>query len=72
MAYASQSTSPRQTGLFSRLQRLRDALNTVMQQRAVYSRTLQELQALSNRELADLGIHRSEIPRIAAEAAFKD
>ncbi len=71
MAYASQSTAPRPTGFFARLNGLRDALNTVKQRRAVYSRTLQELQALSNRELADLGIHRSEIPRIAAEAAFK-
>ncbi|MCC1482234.1 DUF1127 domain-containing protein [Roseibaca sp. Y0-43] len=42
-----------------------------MQQRAVYNRTARELHALSDRELGDLGIHRSEIPRIAAEAAFK-
>ncbi|CUX80619.1 MAG: protein with domain of unknown function DUF1127 [Roseibaca calidilacus] len=71
MTYASETTAPRQTGLLARLQGFRDTLQTVMQQRAVYARTVQELQALSNRELADLGIHRSEIPRIAAEAAFK-
>jgi len=34
-----------------------------------YSRTLQELEALSTRELADLGISRSDIPRLAREAA---
>jgi uncharacterized protein YjiS (DUF1127 family) len=71
MAYASQNTVLRQSRLVARLHGLRDMLHTVLQQRAVYNRTLQELQALSNRELADLGIHRSEIPRIAAEAAFK-
>jgi uncharacterized protein YjiS (DUF1127 family) len=34
-----------------------------------YSRTLQELERLNNRELADLGISRSDIPRLAREAA---
>lgn len=34
-----------------------------------YSRTMQELQSLSNRELADLGISRVDIPRLAREAA---
>ncbi len=39
-------------------------------QRRAYNRTLRELQALSNRDLADLGFHYSEIPRIAREAAY--
>jgi uncharacterized protein YjiS (DUF1127 family) len=34
-----------------------------------YSRTVSELEALSNRELADLGIMRTDISRIAREAA---
>jgi uncharacterized protein YjiS (DUF1127 family) len=34
-----------------------------------YSRTVTELQALTNRELADLGIARADIQRIAREAA---
>jgi uncharacterized protein YjiS (DUF1127 family) len=34
-----------------------------------YSRTVSELNALSNRELADLGISRSDISRIAKDAA---
>lgn len=33
-----------------------------------YSRTVSELEALSNRELSDLGFARSDIPRIAREA----
>ncbi|WP_255435669.1 DUF1127 domain-containing protein [Paracoccus sp. S1E-3] len=38
--------------------------------RAVYRQTVSELSNLSNRELADLGIHRSMITRIATEAAW--
>ena len=37
--------------------------------RRIYRTTLRELSALSNRELADLGLHRSELKRIAWEAA---
>ncbi len=33
-----------------------------------YSRTVTELEALSNRDLADLGINRYDINRIAREA----
>ncbi len=36
----------------------------------VYRTTVQELNNLSGRELADLGIHRAEIKRIAYEAAY--
>jgi uncharacterized protein YjiS (DUF1127 family) len=34
-----------------------------------YSRTVSELSHLSNRELADLGLSRADIPRIAREAS---
>ena len=34
-----------------------------------YNRTVSELQALTNRELADLGIARADIGRIARQAA---
>jgi uncharacterized protein YjiS (DUF1127 family) len=34
-----------------------------------YSRTVNELNALSNRDLADLGIARGDISRIARESA---
>ncbi|AML53273.1 DUF1127 domain-containing protein [Falsihalocynthiibacter arcticus] len=36
----------------------------------VYRTTFNELNALSNRDLADLGMHRSMIKRIAIEAAY--
>lgn len=34
-----------------------------------YNRTVSELESLTNRDLADLGLSRSDIPRIAREAA---
>ena len=36
----------------------------------VYRQTFNELSALSDRELADLGVARSEIARVAFEAAY--
>lgn len=40
------------------------------QRRKVFRETLSELKALSSRDLADLGINRSMITRVAAEAAY--
>lgn len=71
MAYANNTTDLRSTGLMALFQGLRASVAKGLQQRAVYNQTTRELQALTNRELADLGIHRSEIPRIAADAALK-
>ena len=36
----------------------------------VYRQTLNELTALTDRDLADLGLHRGEIDRIARDAAY--
>ena len=57
-----------QLGLGARIHALREVLQRYAARRAVYRRTVDELQANSDRELADLGFHRSEIPRIAQEA----
>ncbi len=38
--------------------------------RKVYRTTYNELNALTDRDLADLGIHRAMIKRIALEAAY--
>lgn len=35
---------------------------------SMYNRTVRELQSLTNRELADLGISRADIGRIARDA----
>ncbi|AUH35391.1 hypothetical protein CUV01_11325 [Paracoccus tegillarcae] len=37
---------------------------------AVYRQTIRELNSLTERDLSDLGIHRSMIRRIALEAAY--
>jgi uncharacterized protein YjiS (DUF1127 family) len=41
-----------------------------LERRRVYNRTVRELRALSSRELADLGLTREMITRVALEAAF--
>ncbi|NIZ15374.1 DUF1127 domain-containing protein [Phaeobacter sp. HF9A] len=40
------------------------------EQHRIYRQTLSELSALSNRELADLGLHRSMLKSVALEAAY--
>lgn len=45
-------------------------LREALARRKVYRDTLRELKSLSSRELADLGIHRSMITRVATEAAY--
>lgn len=40
------------------------------QRRKIFRQTVRELSALSNRELADLGMHHSMITRVAHEAAY--
>lgn len=37
---------------------------------SIYRKSVNELRALSNRELADLGLSRSMIKRVALEAAY--
>lgn len=39
-------------------------------QHRVYRTTLDELKALSERELADLGLHRSQLEDVARSAAY--
>lgn len=40
-----------------------------LRQHSRYSETVRELQRMSNRELSDLGIARSDIARVARQAA---
>ncbi|MCB1332130.1 MAG: DUF1127 domain-containing protein [Roseivivax sp.] len=48
---------------------LRARIADYFSRRRVFRTTLRELQALSDRELADLGLHRSMLRRIAQQAA---
>lgn len=45
-------------------------IRLAMERRAIFARTVRELNALTDRELADLGIARASITGIAREAAF--
>ena len=69
MAYAHTNQIAR-GGLMARLVLLKDGIATAVHQRRIYSRTLAELNALSDRELNDLGISRLAIPELAHEAAY--
>ncbi len=61
------------TGNGSVLERVSAALanvKTAVSKQRLYSRTVRELSGLTDRELADLGIHRSSIGGIAGQAAY--
>lgn len=69
MAYA---TDTRTTGasLADRFGALVTRYTEAAEKRRVYRTTLRELDALTNRELNDLGIHRTGLKAIAHEAAY--
>lgn len=48
---------------------IRETLRVKAAKRAVYMDTQRELSVLTDRDLADLGINRYDIPRIARDAA---
>lgn len=45
-------------------------VKAALARRAIYSRTLAELNALTDRDLADLGVSRHQIGDLAREAAY--
>lgn len=57
-------------GLLSRIAQMLHMTREERARRALYRRTVRELSALSNRDLADLGISRSAIRSLAHEAAY--
>ena len=69
MAYVN-TTRVARKGLADRLSALKDGVATALRQRRVYNRTVAELNTLTDRELADLGISRLSIGDIAHEAAY--
>ncbi|MGR3464733.1 DUF1127 domain-containing protein [Limimaricola sp.] len=66
MAY---TTDTRSAGLGQRIAALRASLADRAAKSKIYRSTYNELQALTDRDLADLGISRSMIKRIAIEAS---
>jgi uncharacterized protein YjiS (DUF1127 family) len=69
MAYVNTNSVARK-GFADRLAYLKDVVLTAINQRRVYAQTVAELNALTDRELADLGISRFAIADIAREAAY--
>ncbi len=61
---ATNSFAERASALFAQV-------SGILAQRKLYNTTFNELQSLSNRDLADLGIHRSMIKSIALDAVKK-
>jgi uncharacterized protein YjiS (DUF1127 family) len=70
MAYATDIRIASGFNLVERFATLRASIADRLAKRAVYLRTLNELEALNERDLADLGIARSNIQAIATEAAY--
>ena len=62
------TTNVQHPGLQARYIRILDRLRERAAQQSVYRQKVAELQAFSDRDLADFGYHRSEIPRIARES----
>lgn len=69
MAYVN-TTRTVHKGFADRLAYVKDIVLTAIAQRRVYARTVAELNGLTDRELADLGISRLGITEIAREAAY--
>ncbi len=69
-AYATNHADHARGSLLSRIDGLRISLRARLNRYRVYRRTLGELSALNDRELADLGLGRGELRRIAHQAAY--
>ncbi|MES2542394.1 MAG: DUF1127 domain-containing protein [Pseudomonadota bacterium] len=69
MAYVNTNSIARK-GFADRLAHLKDIVLNAINQRRVYAQTVAELNALTDRELTDLGISRLGIADIAREAAY--
>jgi len=69
MAITTQIFTNAQSGLGTRFNALVEAFQQHRAKRRVFRDTYAELSALSNRDLADLGLARSEISRLAWQAA---
>lgn len=69
MAFVN-TTRVAHVGLADRFAAIVKAVKEDLNRRRVYKQTLAELNALSSRELADLGLHRSMLTRVALEAAY--
>ncbi|EBA09377.1 DUF1127 domain-containing protein [Sagittula stellata] len=70
MAHATEYTTQPQSALTS-FSGIVETIRARRARRKVFNQTFRELSSLSNRELADLGLGRSEIRRVAYQAAYE-
>ena len=70
MAFVNSTVRPASWSLRDLVQHQVYKLQKMAQRRRVYIQTLTELNALSDRDLADLGLHRSMISAVAKDAAY--
>jgi len=69
MAFATDTRSA-SSSLGDRFAAFRANFADAAAKRKLYKTTIAELEVLSNRDLADLGLHRSTIKTLAFEAAY--
>ncbi len=69
MSYTSTSLAPAFGGLFSGFEALRLRMADKTRRAHAYRQTYRQLEAMTDRELADIGISRLQIAEIAEEAA---
>ena len=69
MAYVN-STRAASGSIAERLAATAKSVGTALARRRMYKQTYRELNGLTERELSDLGIHRSMIAKISADAAY--
>ncbi|WP_343079077.1 DUF1127 domain-containing protein [Ostreiculturibacter nitratireducens] len=69
MAYVN-SAAPAAAGVRYQIQNLLEALSVRRRQYAVYRTTRAELEAMTDRDLSDIGLSRYDIEAVAREAAY--
>lgn len=72
MAFSTEILSNTQSGLGARVNALIAAYQTRRAKSRVFRQTFSELASLSDRDLADLGLARCEIRRVAWQAANEE
>ena len=70
MAYVNSTSRAASFSLADRFSGVVARVKADLARRAVYNQTVRELAALSDRELSDLGLARTDIRSVAHEAAY--
>lgn len=70
MAYVNVTSRAATVSLADRFSGLLAQVKVMIARRAVYNQTVRELNVLTDRELADLGLSRYDIETVAREAAY--